>query len=469
MNSPIIITPTSSLSSSSFSASLSSSSAPSTPIQGNPHNHGGNKNVSGVGTASSSSVHSGSAHAAPTPSAPSGKVVQIPPKLNNSKKSELLSAAPIPLDLDSSSEELFTQYENFNFWNYIKLELLGMNEADQEVDVKAIESVANFVAVPLIVEQVLLYGVLVCLDSFLFMFAYLPVRFISAVVRLILELIFNPLVISELQLVNGRFFHTSHGFDIMRGIILAFGCVCLHFVNMGALYHFIRGQTMVKLYVLTGMLEVFDKLFGSFGKDAFASLYSTARTKKSIGTLLFYFVVAAAYVVVHSGIFFVHIATLTVAINSSDQALTTVFVLNNFAEIKSYVFKKFDYYSLHDLVCMDIRERFQLFLFIVLITIVSLAQTDSQSLFDVLKSHLFTATIMWTGETIADWIKHAFVIKANVNLDEQMYFRIAGDIRKNVLACAHDKVKGIVRKSSDLSSTIGLSQVLDYSTSLQIV
>jgi hypothetical protein len=173
--------------------------------------------------------------------------------------------------------------------------------------------------------------------------------------------------------------------------------------------------------------------------------------------------------VVHSGIFFVHIATLTVAINSSDQALTTVFVLNNFAEIKSYVFKKFDYYSLHDLVCMDIRERFQLFLFIVLITIVSLAQTDSQSLFDVLKSHLFTATIMWTGETIADWIKHAFVIKANVNLDEQMYFRIAGDIRKNVLACAHDKVKGIVRKSSDLSSTIGLSQVLDYSTSLQIV
>ena len=54
------------------------------------------------------------------------------------------------------------------------------------------------------------------------------------------------------------------------------------------------------------------------------------------------------------------IATLTVAINSADQALVTVLVLNNFAEIKSFVFKKFDKQNLFQLSCSDITERFQL-------------------------------------------------------------------------------------------------------------
>jgi hypothetical protein len=378
-----------------------------------------------------------------------------PPRLHHKNES-----VPYPLDLTNGGDDTHHQrYDNFNFWNYLKLELLGINEADQEVDVKALESVSNFVAVPMMLERVLIYGVLVCIDSFLFIFAFLPVRFLLAVCRLCIEILYHPLILFRFQLTTGKIFHTSHGFDIMRGMILAVGCICLHYVNMGALYHFIRGQTMVKLYVLTGMLEVFDKLLGSFGKDAFASLYSTTRTKKSLKTLAFYFTIAASYVCVHSAIFFVHIATLTVCINSSDQAIMTVFVLNNFAEIKSYVFKKFDYWTLYDLVCMDIRERFQLFLFITLITLVSLAQADGVVVFDVFKSHLFTAGIMFFGEMIADWTKHAFVIKSNPSLDEQMYLRIAADIRKNVLSCATDQVKGVVHRSSDLATTVGLSQV----------
>ena len=54
------------------------------------------------------------------------------------------------------------------------------------------------------------------------------------------------------------------------------------------------------------------------------------------------FVVVAAYVLCHSTTYFIHVATLTVAINSNEQALITVLILNNFAEIKGFVFKKFD-------------------------------------------------------------------------------------------------------------------------------
>ena len=100
--------------------------------------------------------------------------------------------------------------------------------------------------------------------------------------------------------------------------------------------------------------------------------------------------IAAMYVIFHSGMYFMYVATLTVAINSSDQALVTVLVLNNFAEIKSFVFKKFDKQNLFQLSCADITERFQLVLFLVCINTVALAQAGSAWL-EVLPSHLMVS------------------------------------------------------------------------------
>jgi hypothetical protein len=39
------------------------------------------------------------------------------------------------------------------------------------------------------------------------------------------------------------------------------------------MYHWIRGQAMLKLYVLIAIVEVFDRLLCSFGQDAWDSLY----------------------------------------------------------------------------------------------------------------------------------------------------------------------------------------------------
>lgn len=42
----------------------------------------------------------------------------------------------------------------------------------------------------------------------------------------------------------------------MRGLIILIVCVALNSLDMSRVYHYIRGQAMIKLYVLTGMIEV---------------------------------------------------------------------------------------------------------------------------------------------------------------------------------------------------------------------
>ncbi len=96
----------------------------------------------------------------------------------------------------------------------------------------------------------------------------------------------------------------------------------------------------------------------------FDALHSQTKSNPWSVRLLFYFLIVNVYVILHSGLYFLHVATLTVVINSADETLITVLILNNFAEMKSFVFKKFDSNNLFQLACSDITERFQMMLFL---------------------------------------------------------------------------------------------------------
>ena len=204
------------------------------------------------------------------------------------------------------------------------------------------------------------------------------------------------------------------------------------------------------------------------------------------------------YVVFHSGMYFMYVATLTVAINSSDQALVTVLVLNNFAEIKSFVFKKFDKQNLFQLSCADITERFQLVLFLVCINTVALAQAGSTWL-EVLPSHLMVSNphlfslststkpilssdsnptscfqpnnpnlnitynklnkvfiVLVCGEAIADWIKHAFISKFNF-INANVYDDFAKVLRRDILNNHKDKI--ILDQTYAITKRVGLAQI----------
>jgi len=44
--------------------------------------------------------------------------------------------------------------------------------------------------------------------------------------------------------------------DLLKGIVLVVCCVVMHYVDVSMMYHVIRGQTVIKLYIFFNMLDV---------------------------------------------------------------------------------------------------------------------------------------------------------------------------------------------------------------------
>jgi hypothetical protein len=80
----------------------------------------------------------------------------------------------------------------------------------------------------------------------------------------------------------------SHLYPLMQSLLIIFvysQVLCP--ISIGKLYHWIRGQAMLKLYVLIAIVEVFDRLLCSFGQDAWDSLYwNTTRRPRHPRTLV---------------------------------------------------------------------------------------------------------------------------------------------------------------------------------------
>ena len=80
----------------------------------------------------------------------------------------------------------------------------------------------------------------------------------------------------------------SHLYPLMQSLLIIFvysQVLCP--ISIGKLYHWIRGQAMLKLYVLIAIVEVFDRLLCSFGQDAWDSLYwNTTRRPRHLRTVV---------------------------------------------------------------------------------------------------------------------------------------------------------------------------------------
>ncbi len=144
------------------------------------------------------------------------------------------------------------------------------------------------------------------------------------------------------------------------------------------------------------------------------------------------------YNLVHATALFYQVITLNVAVNSYSNALLTLLMSNQFVEIKSTVFKKFEKDNLFQLTCADVVERFQLWLMLTIIAARNIIETGGLSLSlssnssdTLIRSSSilpksFTIFPFWTGEIIGpfllvlgsemlvDWIKHAYITKFNL-------------------------------------------------------
>ncbi|CAL5868772.1 uncharacterized protein PFLUO_LOCUS2999 [Penicillium psychrofluorescens] len=316
-----------------------------------------------------------------------------------------------------------------------------------------LERLMNFLRLPLELEQVLWFGALACLDSWLHSFTILPLRFAKALfilaeswvmnldaeIRFIWNFVLNGVgrvwqrkiqsstdhagerrgsepevtprlassssVAPESTPVDREFKHrhrdssrrhrTSEArkhhhhhrrqksmpsallpddkADILTGLLMIATCCALMYFDASRMYHWIRGQAAIKLYVIYNVLEVSDRLLAAIGQDVLECLFSREALERrpdgrsKIFRPLGLFLLSLVYTVTHAISLFYQVMTLNVAVNAYSNALITLLLSNQFVEIKSTVFRKFEKENLFQLTCADVVERFQLWLMLTII------------------------------------------------------------------------------------------------------
>ncbi|KAM3612599.1 uncharacterized protein V6R79_010813 [Siganus canaliculatus] len=269
------------------------------------------------------------------------------------------------------------------------------------------ERVYTCMRIPKELEKLMTFGFFLCVDAFLYVFTLLPLRVLLAVLRL--------LTLPCCGFSGSRLLQPAQVCDMLRGLILVLCFSMMHYVDYSMMYHLIRGQSVIKLYLIYNMLEVADRLFSSFGQDILDALYWTAtepkeRKRDSIGVIP-HFIMAVFYVFLHAILIMVQASTLNVAFNSHNKSLLTIMMSNNFVEIKGSVFKKFGKNNLFQMSNSDIKERFTSYVLLLIVCLRNMEQFawNPDHLW-VLFPDVFMVVV---SEVAVDIIKHAFITKFN--------------------------------------------------------
>ncbi|XP_044763184.1 protein TAPT1 homolog [Coccinella septempunctata] len=297
----------------------------------------------------------------------------------------------------------------FSFLRY-ELTMDYQLEHDEERYSAKREKVYSFMKIPMEIERFMLYGFMQCIDSFLFICAFLPIRVAAAMWTLMTKPFRKCFGLKS----RGKL-TPAEICDILRAIILIFCSMVICLIDPNVLYHLIKSQSTIKLYLFYNMLEVGDRLFSSIGQDAIDALFWTAtepkqRKREHLGIIAHLFF-AMVYVILHSILVLLQATTLNVAINSSNKVLLTIMMSNNFVELKGSVFKKFDKNNLFQLSCSDVRERFHLcfLLFIVVMQTMKEYSWKTEHFWLLLPD----CVVVLVVEFFVDWLKHAFITKFN--------------------------------------------------------
>ena len=310
--------------------------------------------------------------------------------------------------------------------------------------------VYNFLILPYFLERLLGTGSAVCTDCFLYLFTVLPFRMCALLLR------------SLLWPFSRRSLRTSAPSssllaDVLRFVLLLLSWYCLSLLPMSRLYHYIRGQSVLKLYVLFNMLQISDRLFASIGEDILDALFSSLHLPPPY--LLFHLAISAAYTTLHALLLFAQVITLNVSVNSDNSSLFILLVSNNFVELKSAVFKRFDAHNLFQIACSDVVERFQLVLFLLLITVMNVSHLGVEVAWEAgwLQKAAVMSVMVLGGEMVVDWIKHGFICKFNM-ISPRVYRQYAEIIQ-------HDFVQAhFAQSSTPGAATAGAVHVQSAST-----
>jgi hypothetical protein len=111
----------------------------------------------------------------------------------------------------------------------------------------------------------------------------------------------------------------------------------------------------------------------------------------------------------HSLVIMSQAITISAAINSQNNMLLTLLISNNFAEIKSNVFKRVGKDNLHKMAYHDTVERFHIMTHLLFV----LAQNILNNEDSWILSFAYNAGMVLLCEVLVDVIKHSFLAKFN--------------------------------------------------------
>lgn len=258
--------------------------------------------------------------------------------------------------------------------------------------------------VPARLEKLLIVGFLLCLDLLLHELTFTPLQVCFAMPRL-----FNHALRTLCRKRKSTpVLSVTEAGDFVRVTLLLFNVLLVHrCFDVSGVYHYIRGESFLKLYVIFNMLEMFERWCRSVGVDLFDLLMASVR--QSWFDFLPKYLVTLAYCFVHANMHFLRVLLLQVAINTSSSAVFLIIVTNNFGEIKSTVFKRYDQKGLFPIVTSDMVERFYLLADIIFVVARLSIPTHrgTVSAFDIINL-LFLLVLL---ELSTDWIKFALIFK----------------------------------------------------------
>ncbi|VDM96826.1 unnamed protein product, partial [Onchocerca ochengi] len=214
------------------------------------------------------------------------------------------------------------------------------------------------------------------------------------------------------SLLCSRKWTASNTCDFLK-IFIVIVCSCLMtLIDTSVMYHQVRGQGIIKLYIFYNMLEVADKLFSSFGQDIFDALFwSSTHSSSNFVWMFVHLFIAIIYTWLHTILVLLQATTLNVAFNSHTQALLAIMMSNNFVELKGSVFKKFAKANLFQMSCSDVRERFHIFTLLTVVVVRNMMAVNWK--FEHFVEMLPDLALVIVAEIIVDWLKHAFITKFN--------------------------------------------------------
>jgi len=261
----------------------------------------------------------------------------------------------------------------------------------------------DYALLPVAIENLLNHGILVCLSGLLYEVTFMPLSGILSLIRWCLS--FGRVRLNTIDLTNMlRTF-------VLMGAFWVFN----NNIDFSAVYHYIRAQSLLKLYLLFNMLEIIERLVRSWGNDivdgGVKAVVDCQDGKRGVISVLLHWVLILIYTLGHTYIHFWRVMLVSVAIVSSDSSMFMIVLTNNFAELKGTVFKKYESRSLYPVITSDIVERMYLFVDagLVLFRMVTSPQKRKMP---------FSEVVYWVGvmmiiEILTDWIKLLCVTKFN--------------------------------------------------------